>query len=112
VATGDGASYWSREKTFLRKSAIFQPLMRGTAKQHGFLHIGANLNAGNLCMYAGLHNLSLVFHNRALEAYTQRGNNPWWKIGLLNNMGQTYLQMFQPDKTIELYRQVHCCSRL
>ena len=76
------------------------------------LHIGANLNAGNLCMYAGLHNLSLVFHNRALEAYTQRGNNPWWKIGLLNNMGQTYLQMFQPDKTIELYRQVFCCSRL
>ena len=33
------------KKIFLRKSAIFQPLMRGTAKQHGFLHIGANLVA-------------------------------------------------------------------
>ena len=33
------------ENIFLRKSAIFQPLMRGTAKQHGFLHIGANLVA-------------------------------------------------------------------
>ena len=31
------------KKIFLRTSAIFQPLMRGTAKQHGFLHIGANL---------------------------------------------------------------------
>jgi tetratricopeptide (TPR) repeat protein len=41
------------------------------------LHIGANLNAGNLCMYAGLHNLSLTFHSRALEGYTQRGNDPW-----------------------------------
>ena len=30
---------------FLRKSAISQHLMRGTAKQHGFLHIGANLVA-------------------------------------------------------------------
>ena len=35
----------NRKKIFLRKSAIFQPLMRGTAKQHGFLHIGANLVA-------------------------------------------------------------------
>ena len=33
------------KKIFLRKSAIFQPLMRGTAKQHAFLHIGANLVA-------------------------------------------------------------------
>ena len=33
----------NEKKTFLRKPAIFQPLMRGTAKQHGFLHIGANL---------------------------------------------------------------------
>ena len=33
------------KRNFLRKSAIFQPLMRGTAKQHGFLHIGANLVA-------------------------------------------------------------------
>ena len=33
------------KKIFLRKSAIFQPLMRGTAKRHGFLHIGANLVA-------------------------------------------------------------------
>ena len=32
-------------KIFLRKSAIFQPLMRGTAKQHGFLNIGADLVA-------------------------------------------------------------------
>jgi hypothetical protein len=32
-------------KIFLRKSAIFQPLMRGTAKQQRFLHIGANLVA-------------------------------------------------------------------
>jgi hypothetical protein len=30
---------------YLRKSAIFYPLMRGTARQHGFLHIGANLVA-------------------------------------------------------------------
>ena len=29
----------------MRKPAIFQPLMRGTAKQHRFLHIGANLVA-------------------------------------------------------------------
>ena len=35
----------NEKKYFLRKSAIFQPLMRGTAKQHGFLHIGANLVA-------------------------------------------------------------------
>ena len=34
-----------KKKYFLRKSAIFQPLMGGTAKQHGFLHIGANLVA-------------------------------------------------------------------
>ena len=33
------------KKSFLRKPAIFQPLMRGTAKQHRFLHIGANLVA-------------------------------------------------------------------
>ena len=32
-------------KIFLRKPAIFQPLMRGTARQHGFLRIGANLVA-------------------------------------------------------------------
>ena len=35
----------NEKKIFLRKSAIFRPLMRGTAKQHGFLHIGANLVA-------------------------------------------------------------------
>ena len=29
----------------MRKTAIFQPLMRGNAKQHGCLHIGANLVA-------------------------------------------------------------------
>ena len=33
------------KKISLRKPAIFQHLMRGTAKQHGFLHIGANLVA-------------------------------------------------------------------
>jgi hypothetical protein len=38
---------WSKneKKIFLRKFSIFQPLMRGTAKQHGFLHIGTNLVA-------------------------------------------------------------------
>jgi len=35
----------NEKKIFLRKSAIFQPSMRGTAKQHGFLHIGTNLVA-------------------------------------------------------------------
>ena len=30
---------------FRRKSAIFGSLMRATAKQHGFLHIGAHLVA-------------------------------------------------------------------
>ena len=35
----------NEKKIFLRKPAIFQPLMRETAKQHGFLHIGANLVA-------------------------------------------------------------------
>ena len=34
-----------KKKIFLRESAIFQPSMRGTAKQHGFLHIGTNLVA-------------------------------------------------------------------
>ena len=33
------------EKNILEKIRNFQPLMRGTAKQHGFLHIGANLVA-------------------------------------------------------------------
>ena len=68
-------------------------------------HIGANLNSGNLCMYAGLHNISLGFHQRALEAYATNGHNSWWQIGLLNNMGQTMLMMFEPEKAMELYRQ-------
>jgi hypothetical protein len=33
------------EKIFFEKIRNFQPLMRGTAKQHDFLHIGANLVA-------------------------------------------------------------------
>ena len=33
------------KKYFLRESAIFQSLMRGTARRHGFLHIGAHLVA-------------------------------------------------------------------
>ena len=33
------------EKKYFEKIRNFQPLMRGTAKQHGFLHIGANLVA-------------------------------------------------------------------
>ena len=35
----------NEKNVFLRNPAIFQPLMRGTAKQHGFLHIEANLVA-------------------------------------------------------------------
>ena len=33
----------NEKKDIVEKIAIFQPLMRGTVKQHGFLHIGANL---------------------------------------------------------------------
>ena len=35
----------NEKNIFMRKSEIFQPSMRGTAKQHGFLHIGTNLVA-------------------------------------------------------------------
>jgi len=69
------------------------------------MHIGANLNAGNLCMYAGLHNLSLALHRRALKGYELNGHDPWWQIGLLNNMGQTLLMMFEPGKAMDLYHQ-------
>ena len=69
------------------------------------LHIGANLNAGNLCMYAGLHNLSLALHRRALQGYEKNGHDSWWRIGLLNNMGQTNLMMFEPAEAMRLYRK-------
>ena len=35
----------NKKNIFLRKFAIFQSLIRGTAKRHGFLHIGAHLVA-------------------------------------------------------------------
>ena len=38
---------------FLRKSAIVHPLMRGTAKQHSFLHIGASLVAKRVLGHMG-----------------------------------------------------------
>ena len=46
---GPGPKNRSKNKIYTyiysRKSAIFQSLMRGTAKRHGFLHIGAHLVA-------------------------------------------------------------------
>ena len=38
---------------FLRKSAVFQSLMRGTAKQHGLLHIGGHLVAKGVLRHMG-----------------------------------------------------------
>ena len=47
---------WARkrvENKKMRKSAIFQSLMRGTAKRHGFLHIGAHLVAKGVLGHMG-----------------------------------------------------------
>ena len=63
-------------------------------------HYGANLNAGNLCMYAGLLNLSLAYHVKALNSPTL---STYYKIGLLNNMGQTLKMQFRIEKSIELF---------
>eukprot|EP00949_MAST-11_sp_MAST-11-sp1_P001329 g1329.t1 len=60
-------------------------------------HYGANLNAGNLCMYAGLLNLSLAYHVKALNSPTL---STYYKIGLLNNMGQTLKMQFRIEKSI------------
>ena len=47
------------KNVFLTKSAIFQSLMRGTAKQHGSLHIGAHLVAkGMLGLMRQIHPIS------------------------------------------------------
>ena len=69
------------------------------------MHIGSNLNAGNLLMYAGLYNLSLAFHERALRAYSLKGDDVWWQVGLLNNMGQTMIAQNDASAALEYYNK-------
>ena len=70
------------------------------------LHVGANLNSGNLLMYAGLFNLSLAFHERALRGYAELGgHDPWWQVGLLNNMGQTMIAQNDAVAALSYYRE-------
>ena len=53
-------------KIFLRKSAIFQSLMRGTAKRHGFLHIGAHLVAKGVLGHMGqIHPISTCIEGKS-----------------------------------------------
>ena len=50
---------------FFGKFAIFQSLMRGTARQHGFLHIGANLvTKGLLGKMGQIHPFSTCIERR------------------------------------------------
>ena len=52
----------------MRKPAIFQPLMRGTAKQHRFLHIGANLVAKGLLGKMGqIHPFSTCIEGKSAK---------------------------------------------
>ena len=70
------------------------------------LHVGANLNAGNLLMHAGMYNLSLAFHKPALRGYAELGgHDPWWQIGLLNNMGQTMISQNDGIAALALYKE-------
>ena len=68
------------KKIFLRKSAIFQPLMRGTAKQHGFLHIGANLVAKRALGQMGqIHPISTCIEEKSayFSKYGFHGHPSW-----------------------------------
>ena len=51
--TREGPEKGQKNIKKLRKFAIFQPLMKGTAKRHGFLHIGADLVAKGVLGHMG-----------------------------------------------------------
>ena len=54
------------KKNILRKSAIFQSLMRGTAKRHGFLNIGAHLVAKGALGHMGqIHAISTCIEGKS-----------------------------------------------
>ena len=66
------------------------------------MHTGANLNMGNLMMYGGYHNLSLAYHARALKS---PGLTNFYRIGTLNNMGETYRFLGDVKKSLEMNRK-------
>ena len=66
----------NEKKIFLRKSVIFQPLMRGTAKQHRFLHIGAHLVAkGVLGHMRQIHPISTCTEGKSAN-FSKYGFSP------------------------------------
>ena len=74
------------KKYFLRKSAfekVFQSLMRGTAKRHGFLHIGAHLVAKGV-----------LGHMRQIDPHfhVHRG-----KIGQFKGRAWPLLGLYEPE---------------
>ena len=55
-----------KSRFFLRKSAILQSLMRGTAKRHGFLHIGAHVVAKGVLGHMGqIHLISTCIEGKS-----------------------------------------------
>ena len=57
----------------MEKIRNFQPLMRGTAKQHGFLHIGANLVAkGVLGQMGQIHPFSTCIEGKSAN-FSEKG---------------------------------------
>ena len=71
------------------------------------LHVGANLNIGNLMMYGGYHNLSLFYHERALSS---PGLTEWYKIGTMNNMGETYRFLNDVKSSLAMNRRALAVS--
>ena len=54
------------KNAFLRKSTIFQSLMRGTARRHGFSHVGAHLVAkGVLGHMRQIHPISACIEGKS-----------------------------------------------
>ena len=64
------------KKMFLRKVAIFQSLIRKTAKRHGFLHIGAHLVAkGVLGHMRQIHPISTCTEGKSAN-FSKYGFSP------------------------------------
>ena len=63
---GQKVVFWVKKAVFLRKSAIFQSMIRGTAKRHGFLHIGAHLaTKGALGQIGQIHLISTCIQGKS-----------------------------------------------
>ena len=58
-------------------------------------------------MYGGYHNLSLFYHERALSS---PGLTEWYKIGTMNNMGETYRFLNDVKSSLAMNRRALAVS--